>query len=95
MLPPIRDDLQPFRFVSLADDDQRKLGKLVGEHAAQSPSEQAWIEKFRAASGQQNEPRRWPFEAAKLIGALMAGFAAGAYALHLGLGWSLPFAFWK
>ena len=57
MLPPIRHDLQPFRFVSLADDDQRRLGTLVGQHAVQSQNDQAWIEKFRAASAQQNQPQ--------------------------------------
>ena len=95
MLPPIRDHLQPFRFVSLGDDDQRRLGKLVGQHATQNQPEQDWIEKFRTASAQRNEPRRWGFKAAQLIGALMAGLVAGAYALHLGLGWNLPFALWK
>jgi len=95
MLPPIRDHLQAFRFVSLADEDQRRLEKLVGQHAAPSQPDQAWIEKFRAAKAQQKPPRPWRFKAAQLIGALMAGLAAGAYVLHLGLGWRLPFALWK
>jgi len=91
MLPPVSHDLQPFRFVSLADDDQRRLGTLVGQRSSQGESGQEWIEKLRAASAERCRPQPLRFKAAQLIGMVMVGLAAGAYLLHVGLGWSLPF----
>jgi len=85
MLQPVNDSLQPFRFVSLAEDDQRRLGELVAQRSTEEDSGQAWMEKLRAASAQQNEPRRWRSKAAGAVGLLMAGLATAAYVLHFGL----------
>jgi hypothetical protein len=85
MLPPVTNELQPFRFVSLAADDQRRLGALIGQRSNQNESELAWMEKLRAASAQQSEPRRWSFKAAGLVGMLMIGLATAAYLLHFGV----------
>src|SRR5271157_4222841 len=49
MLRPVTNGLQPFRFVSLAADDHRRLGALIWR-SSQNKSEQDWIEKLRAAS---------------------------------------------
>jgi len=95
MLPPVSAQLQPFRFVSLDADDQRRLGTLVEQQASQNKQEQEWMEKLRTATAEQGQPRRLPFKAAQLVGMLMAGLAAGAYLLHVSLGWSLPFGVLK
>jgi hypothetical protein len=84
MLPPVSDRLQPFRFISLPAVDQRRVGALIGEWS-QNKSEQAWIEKLRAASAQHNEPAFWRFNLAGVIGLLTIGFAIAAYLLHFGL----------
>ncbi len=89
MLPPVAGGLQPFRFVSLEADDQRRLGALVEERSARNKSEQEWMEKLRAASARQSEPRHRWFKAAELAGLLMIGLATAAYLMHVGLGFSL------
>ena len=52
MLRPVTNALQPFRFVSLTADDNRRLGTLIRERSPQNKSEEVWIEKLRAASAQ-------------------------------------------
>ncbi len=85
MLRPVTSGLQPFRFVSLAADDHRRLGALVGQQSSQNESELAWIEKLRAASAQCSEPRRRWFKVADVVGILMIGLATAACLLHFGL----------
>jgi hypothetical protein len=85
MLRPVTDGLQPFRFVSLAVDDHRRLGALIGQRSSQNKSELAWIEKLRAASAQHSEPRRWWFKVAEAVGLFMIGPATAAYLLRFGL----------
>jgi hypothetical protein len=88
MLRPVTDELQPFRFVSLAAEDHRRLGALVGQrssHATPNESELAWIEKLRAASAQQNQSSPWRLKVAQLVGMLMIGLATAAYLLDFGL----------
>jgi hypothetical protein len=85
MLRPVTDGLQPFRFVSLAADDHRRLGTLVWQRSSQNKSEQAWIEKLRAASAQHNELAFWRFKLAGVLGLLTIGLAIAAYLLHFGL----------
>jgi hypothetical protein len=84
MLRPVTNGLQPFRFVSLAADDQRRLGALIWR-SSQNKSEQDWIEKLRAASAQQSKPRRRWFKVAEVVGMLMTGLATAAYLLHFAL----------
>jgi hypothetical protein len=84
MLCPVSDRLQPFRFISLAADDQRRVGALIAE-SSQDKTEQAWIEKLRAASAQQSEPRQGWFKVAEVVGLLTIGFAIAAYLLHFAL----------
>jgi hypothetical protein len=85
MLPPVADALQPFRFVSLAADDHRRLGALIWERSSQNTFEQAWIEKLRAASRIDNEARPSRFKLAGAVGLLMFGLATTAYLLAPGL----------
>jgi len=85
MLRPVTDALQPFRFVSIAADDQRRLGTLICERANKSNPEQDWIEKLRAASAQHNEPRPWRVKLAGAVGLLTVGLATAAYLVRIGL----------
>lgn len=85
MLCPISDALQPFRFISLAADDHRRLGDLIWEHSSQNKFDQIWIEKLRTASAQQTESLRWRFGRAEAFGLLTLGLATAAYLLHPGL----------
>jgi hypothetical protein len=82
MLPPVNAGQQPFRFVAIAPDDQRRIGALIGQQTHRKEFEQAWMEKLRAASANQNEPRRWRPLVAAAVGALMISLAAAAYLLH-------------
>jgi hypothetical protein len=84
MLRPVTATLQPFRFVSLVADDQRRVGTLIWERSRQNQAEQDWIMKLRAASAQQREPRPWRFKLAGAVGLLTVGLAAAAYLLHFG-----------
>lgn len=93
MLSPVAEAMQPFRFVSLAADDQRRLGTLILERSgpanplqsATIQKEQAWIEKLRAASTQLHQPRPWRFKLAGAVGLLTAGLAVAGYLLHFGV----------
>lgn len=81
MLNPIASDLQPFRFVSLASSDQRRLGATIQPSYHQQPEEQ-WIEKFRAASANRSQPRRQLFKLAGAIGLVAAALASTIFLLH-------------
>jgi hypothetical protein len=85
MLHPVTNALQPFRFISLAADDYRRLGALIWERSSQNKSEQVWIEKLRAAFAQHSEPRRWWFKVAEAVGLFMIGPATTAYLPRFGL----------
>jgi len=85
MLHPVSKDLQPFRFVSIAAADQRRLGALIWERSNQNKTEQDWIEKLRAASAQREDRRPWRFKLAGAVGLLTIGLATAAYLFHFGL----------
>jgi hypothetical protein len=85
MLHPVTNALQPFRFISVAADDYRRLGALIWERSSQNKSEQVWIEKLRAAFAQHSEPRRWWFKVAEAVGLFVIGPATTAYLPRFGL----------
>jgi hypothetical protein len=85
MLCPISEALQPFRFVSLAADDHRRLGTLIWEQSSENKFDQLWIEKLRAASARQSESLCGRFTRAHTFGLLTLGVAAAAYLLYPGL----------
>ena len=73
MLSPVSWSQQPFRFVALEEDDQRRLrteiqlslnpgvSELFAQELENSriiDAEQQWIEKYRSALSQRNPPRR-------------------------------------
>jgi hypothetical protein len=85
MLHPVTKVLQPFRFVSIAADDQRRLGTMITERSNPNKSEQDWIDKLRAASAQNPAPRPWRFKLARAVGLLTVGLGTAAYLVHSGL----------
>jgi hypothetical protein len=67
MLPAISMNQQPFRFVALEEEAQRRLRSVIQSHL--EPVEQAWIEKYRAAMVDQSPVRR------STVGILLAAIA--------------------
>ncbi len=58
MLRPVSWSQQPFRFVGLDKDDQRRLQESIQSSFGQVSKDQEWIDKYRAALEQRPEPRR-------------------------------------
>jgi len=58
MLKPVSWTQQPFRFVGLEKDDQRRLQDSIQSSFGQVSKDQEWIDKYRAALDQQRPPRR-------------------------------------
>ena len=61
MLKPVSWSQQPFRFVGLEKDDQRRLQESIQSSFGQVSKDQEWIEKYRAALDQQRPRRRHLF----------------------------------
>ncbi|HET7442247.1 MAG TPA: hypothetical protein VFJ47_13165 [Terriglobales bacterium] len=61
MLDPVTWGQQPFRFVALGEGDRRILGSAIQASLHQSPREEEWIEKYRAAALAEDEEPRKPF----------------------------------
>jgi len=57
MLSPVNNALQPFRFLALPYEDQRRLTAII-ESSLGSTGEQEWIEKLRLA---RTKPMRMRF----------------------------------
>jgi hypothetical protein len=81
MLSPLSSDLQPFRFISLASADQRRLGATIQPLQHQQLEDQ-WIEKFRAASANQSQPRKQLFKLAGAVGLVVVALAGTIFLLH-------------
>jgi hypothetical protein len=58
MLKPVSWTHQPFRFVGLEKDDQRRLQDSIQSSFGQVSKDQEWIDKYRAALDEQHPPRR-------------------------------------
>jgi hypothetical protein len=58
MLCPLSQNRQPFRFVELKEDDQRKLQAAFLTGIYRNIQEEEWIEEFRSAIVNWNPPRR-------------------------------------
>ncbi len=58
MLKPVSWSQQPFRFVALELDDQRRLRESIQSSFGQARNEQEWIDKYRAAVEHQPPRRR-------------------------------------
>jgi hypothetical protein len=81
MLSPLSSDLQPFRFVSLASADQRRLGATIPSSPHLQQEEQ-WIEKFRAASINCARPRKQLFRLAGALGLVAVALAGTLFLLN-------------
>jgi hypothetical protein len=80
MLSPLSSDLQPFRFVSLAAGDQRRLGATI--QVSPPHFEEQWIEKFRAASANRKQPRKQLFRLAGAVGLIGLALASTIFLFH-------------
>lgn len=58
MLKPVSWTQQPFRFVGLEKDDQRRLQDSIQSSFGQVSKDQEWIDKYRAALDDRRPPRR-------------------------------------
>jgi hypothetical protein len=58
MLKPVSWTQQPFRFVGLERDDQRRLQDSIQSSFGQVSKDQEWIDKYRAALDDRRPPRR-------------------------------------
>jgi len=86
MLSPVTGTQQPFRFVSLPMDDRRRLGEAIQSSldlktANHDVAEQKWMEKLRAASSRENQPRGRLLKFA--VGAAALGIAGAGCILYL------------
>jgi hypothetical protein len=86
MLCPVTSTQQPFRFVSLPVDDRRRLGDAIQSTlnlniANQDAVERKWMEKLRAASSQENQPRGRLFKF--VVGVAALGIFALGCALYV------------
>jgi hypothetical protein len=79
MLSPVSTEQQPFRFIALEKDDQRRLKTMVQPLQA---VEDAWIEKYRAALVQQNPERRGLRRILVKSLSLLAVLSGAIYLLH-------------
>jgi hypothetical protein len=58
MLKPVSWTQQPFRFIGLERDDQRRLQESIQSSFGRACKDQEWIDKYRAALDHQPPPRR-------------------------------------
>jgi hypothetical protein len=61
MLKPVSWTQQPFRFVGLEKDDQRRLQDSIQSSFGQVSKDQEWIDKYRATLDDRRPPRRYLF----------------------------------
>ncbi len=75
MLKPVSWGQQPFRFVGLEKDDQRRLQESIQSSFGQVSKDQEWIDKYRAALDTQSEPK------SKFFSKPLAAFALAVISL--------------
>jgi hypothetical protein len=83
MLTPVTRSQQPFRFVTLHEEAQRRLQTAIQSSLYRQGPQEAWIEKYRAAVNQIEPPQRRLSRV--LLGSLglgLLGLAGTLYALH-------------
>jgi len=78
MLDPLSSSLQPFRFVSLPTQDQRRLGTIIRSTLGNT-TEQEWIEKLRAAANANPQRGRLFKMAMGAAGIVTIGLAGAMY----------------
>ncbi len=89
MLKPVSWSQQPFRFVAIEQDDQRRLQASIQSSFGHAGDEVEWIEKYRAAVDNYQPQKRHFFSmpiAALVLAMLSLGSAIylfGIFNLHL------------
>jgi hypothetical protein len=95
MLKPLSSSQQPFRFVGLDHEDQRRLRETTHSSSSPAPnssepgrggSDEEWIEKYRATLDQQHAPQRKFFRtflAAVTLAVLCLGSAIYLFSIHV------------
>ncbi len=98
MLVPVSWDQQPFRFVALQEDDQRRLRTAIQSSVTPvipepeqrtaangwlSTGEQQWIEKYRAAQNEDHPPRRFLRKFFTAVTLAMLGVGSAIYFLGI------------
>ena len=89
MMSPLTSKQQPFRFTSLPVDDRQRLGAAIqsslNAHTVnQDAAEQKWMEKLRAASSHDNQPRSRLYKFGISAAALgIIGLGCALYLLHM------------
>src|SRR4029077_17040454 len=81
MLSPVTNNLQPFRFISLGQKEQRKLQAFIPLSVYQDITEPNWMKKLRVASDKRYEPRRRHVQlvAVGMIVVISLGLASAMY----------------
>jgi len=88
MLSPVTNNLQPFRFLTLAQRDRRTLESVIPVSVYQDITEPAWMKKLRAASDRRYEPRRprrFTIAVAGVAALIALGLMGGMYLRHFQL----------
>jgi hypothetical protein len=86
MLSPVSSTLQPFRFVSLAVQDRRRLESIIPVSVYHDITEPDWMKKLRAVSEDRYAPPPSRVKLAVLAVSLMAlGLAGATFFLHVPL----------
>jgi len=87
MLKPLSWSQQPFRFVELEQDDQRRIRESIQSSFTQDSDEQEWIEKYRATLSRSDDPpqRRLfrPLLAGLTLAMVCLGGAFYIFSMHL------------
>lgn len=86
MLSPVSNRLQPFRFVTLAQKDRRKLESIIPLSVYEDITEPNWMKKLRVASEERYVPPNWRRRVAMCaIGLIALGLAGAMYLRHFQL----------
>jgi hypothetical protein len=86
MLSPVSGTQQPFRFVSLAVQDRRRLESIIPVSVYHDITEPDWMKKLRAVSEDRYAPPPSRVKLAVLAVSLMAlGLAGATFFLHVPL----------
>jgi hypothetical protein len=75
MLKPVSWTQQPFRFVGLEKDDQRRLQESIQSSFGQVSKDQEWIDKYRATLDQRRPTQR------RLISSRLAAYTLAILSL--------------
>ena len=79
MLAPVSSHLQPFQFVSLHQNDKRKLGEAIRTCLEPDDSRTQWIEKYRVAAEKHSRHKQDRTKKILTIGSMVALALVGLF----------------